>query len=358
MVKGTRIAKLARLVVALGAVVFVAGVLASGDAAANEMTVTKFCSPPAAPGGPIHFWGEICNPGGGFYPRATVYDDKTQSLLVDVYEDLAGGTCIPFQGDYYPTTLDGCDTNTVTATGYLYDGSILIQVTASATCCAPQIEAICRTPGFWGTHAGTEKPNSQNITQAVINAAGGSLSVCGETINNTNLNVLDSGLEAMCVSIKGAIQLQLARQLTAASLNCVMTDGNADCTGMALQGLFSSCNAACVANTDPTLMDDCRKKLDCWNNGGIPLDSGMCQLGTCEGGAAPCEKNEDCGLNPETGAQIMCVPTPGNCHDRPLVNEDLGLNFDPPGAAGSSDACNSAIKNSCNIFSTSCGVKK
>ena len=31
-------------------------------------------------------------------------------------------------------------------------------------------QEICRTAGFWGTHAGTEKPGSTNITEAVMEA--------------------------------------------------------------------------------------------------------------------------------------------------------------------------------------------
>jgi hypothetical protein len=38
-----------------------------------------------------------------------------------------------------------------------------------------------------------------------------------------------------------------------------------------------------------------------------------------------------------------------NCHTRLLVNEDLGLDFDPPGPAGSSDACNNANASICAV---------
>jgi hypothetical protein len=81
--------------------------------------------------------------------------------------------------------------------------------TATVDCVS---EAICRTPGFWGTHAGTEKKGSQDITQAVITACGGSLEICGECINDTvPINNAASAVEAMCVNVKGAKRLQLAR---------------------------------------------------------------------------------------------------------------------------------------------------
>ena len=77
---------------------------------------------------------------------------------------------------------------------------------------------ICRTPGFWATHAGTEKgARSQNITLAVIQSTPTqSLNICGECIKNTVLNDAASAEEAMCVSPRGDQILQLARQLTAA----------------------------------------------------------------------------------------------------------------------------------------------
>jgi cysteine-rich repeat protein len=40
--------------------------------------------------------------------------------------------------------------------------------------CTPSPSSgICRTPGFWGTHAGVEKTRSVNITEAVIDCANG-----------------------------------------------------------------------------------------------------------------------------------------------------------------------------------------
>lgn len=212
----------------------------------------------------------------------------------------------------------------------------------------PGVE-ICRTPGFWGTHAGTEKKNSTNITQAVLDAANGIVSVCGETVDTTALDTAGSALEGMCVAPRGDIRLQLARQLTAAALNCVMTNGEGDCADVSIEETFQACDLACANGWDDEF-GACIDAIDCFNNGGIMLDSGMCQIGTCGGdGITACDGDERCGYD-DAGEKIACVPLEGNCHDRALVNEELGLDFDPPGAAGSSKSCNTANRNGCTLF--------
>ncbi len=157
------------------------------------------------------------------------------------------------------------------------------------------VEAICRTPGFWGTHGGSEK-DGPNVTQAVIDHAG-CLEVCGEIITNTAKDDAESALEAICVKVKGQQTLQLARQLTSMALNCVISGFGANCAGnQALGELFSECNAACISGD----VGDCIGEVDCFNNGGTFVE------GTCVPGG------ED------------------NCHDpaavqrghRPLLRED------------------------------------
>ena len=109
-----------------------------------------------------------------------------------------------------------------------------------------------------------EKSRSQNITQAVIDAAlGGSLSICGQTIDNTSVGNMMSALEAMCVSPRGEQRLQLARQLTAAALNCVISGAGADCAGLP-EVPFSACNTACALDGD---IGTCIEDLDDFNNG-------------------------------------------------------------------------------------------
>jgi hypothetical protein len=207
--------------------------------------------------------------------------------------------------------------------------------------------SICRTPGFWGTHAGVESVNKQkgtNITQAVIAAAGGSLTVCGETITSTKVADDESALEAICVSPSGAIRLQLVRQLTAAALNCVMSGGDADCSSTPLYtSIFAECNALCTqSGASTTSITSCIGRIDCLNNGGKVLANGFCQIGTCRDGS-PCNK-EGC------DDDSTCTPDASNCHSQLLVNEDLDLDFDPPGPAGSSKSCNNANKNTCAVI--------
>jgi len=202
---------------------------------------------------------------------------------------------------------------------------------------------LCRTPGFWATHAGTEKTNSVNITEAVIDCADGNcadhtandfLSICGEKIDSpdshpadgtTDVNDAASSTEAMCVPVRGSSILQLVRQLTAAALNCLISGGGPDCAGTPLYtGAFADCNTKCASGTatQPEITA-CISQLDCLNNGNSFLN------GLCSPGA------------------------PGNCHERILVNETLGLDFDPPGAAGSSNACQAASSTLCTVMGPS-----
>jgi hypothetical protein len=139
----------------------------------------------------------------------------------------------------------------------------------------PGCEEICRTPGFWGTHADEDpdKQCSQNITQAVIDAAG-SLRVCGETISTTNVDDAASAIEAICVKVRGDSRRQLARQLTAAALNCVVTGVAAnDRPQRRLLGA-SIAGSSRTATTDRAWpvghrsVGDCIAAIDCFNNGG------------------------------------------------------------------------------------------
>ena len=182
---------------------------------------------------------------------------------------------------------------------------------------------ICRTPGFWGTHGGIEKANSTNITQAVLNECPG-LTICGALINTTDLTC-HSAVEAICVSPKGDSTLQLARQLTAAALNCIVSKSTACtgggqtcgagqdvCSGVAdVDAFFSACNDACALGNTTVGSLNCIEALDCFNNGGI-IDAN----GECSGSSG--------------------------CHDRELVNGCF--NFNPPGPAGSPKECNDARK--------------
>jgi hypothetical protein len=177
---------------------------------------------------------------------------------------------------------------------------------ASADCEVIDNEEICRTPGFWGSHAGTEHPRATDLTQLVIDAAGGSLDICGQTITNTDVGNMMSALEAMCVKVQGVQRRQLARQLTAAALNCVISGGGADCSDTSVEALFAEANAACAANSGN--LSQYIDGIDAFNNG-------------------------------------------EECHDRDLSESDVFDGVSPlPGPAGSSRACNAAAKNNVFIF--------
>ena len=153
-------------------------------------------------------------------------------------------------------------------------------------------QEICRTPGFWGTHAGEEKTGSTNISEEVIRAwlstlnnmdqttqtepqkcefkvdgtvscefeppgPAGSPKACRDAKKNDDTlfnafpsvgagieicgRIVEVGppesdqpppvVEAICVSPSGDSTLQLGRQLTAAALNCILSGGGDDCTG-------------------------------------------------------------------------------------------------------------------------------
>ncbi|MHC4934489.1 MAG: SdrD B-like domain-containing protein [Planctomycetota bacterium] len=193
----------------------------------------------------------------------------------------------------------------------------------------PPEEAICRTPGFWGARAG-DRRDCQNITQAVIDANGGSISVCGETITDTSTGGvlpgdLSSALEAVCVRVQGVPERQLYRQLTAAALNCVVS-GDPSCALIPLQGVtWADCNMACSGMGDPADIQSCISQIDCWNNGGTygPLgcDESQEDINSCHTRSI-CE-------SPNAALQGLC----------------------PLRCASSPDACREARGNSCTIDS-------
>jgi hypothetical protein len=326
-----------------------------------NISVTKNCTPQMQEvGGAIKLYGTVCNTGDVPLSNVTVTDGpviltctgKTQPFALNA------GECVDCE------TLVNCEEggplpeDTFTATGVSPSGATVSDAATlpAGTCeCESQNNEICRTPGFWGTHAGTEKNRSQNITQQVIDKVKG-LTVCGQTIDDTAVGSCDSAVEAICVSVKGEGQRQLVRQLTAAALNCVMSSGNADCSGVSIDQLFADCNKVCqgipVAGLD---MDKCKESIDCFNNGGQYKD-GFCQTGTCSDSGKPCSEDKPCMSNLFMAwlNGVSCVPLKGNCHERELCNEDVGLCFEPPGPAGSSGACNQARKNSLYVAEGNC----
>jgi hypothetical protein len=196
-------------------------------------------------------------------------------------------------------------------------------------------EGICRTPGFWGARGGTEKTSSENTTLNVLANFGGSLVICGQPITNTDECSPESALEAICVSPKGDSSLQLARQLTAAALNCAVTqvtdaegacvpaavDGANPCDGQGtIEDLFQACNAACPGSLTGGNTIPCNALIDCFNNGfAVEFDEATNEF-SC-GDLTTCHENDS------------------GCFDQT-----------PPNAAGSSRECNDSRKNCVTIF--------
>jgi hypothetical protein len=177
---------------------------------------------------------------------------------------------------------------------------------ATADCEVLVVDEICRTPGFWGTHAGVEKRKSTNLTQMVIDATPDQeLVICGEVVDNTFVPDNQSATEAICVSPSGEQRLQLARHLTAAALNCVISGGGADCTGVSIGDDWATANGVCINGGDYSYWGGI---IDDWNNSEV-------------------------------------------CHSRDLSDSDVFDGFAKlPGPAGSSRDCNKANKNDVTIF--------
>lgn len=203
-----------------------------------------------------------------------------------------------------------------------------LPVTVSCPC---ELDEICRTPGYWGTHGGV-------ITRLGLLP----LTVCGKPISQVlPINAATSSLEAICVSPQGDKTLQLARQLTAAALNCAMF-GAAGCGGSSIESLFSACNATCVGDPLATLtVQQCIDQVDCWNNGG-QWNGMSCTMGTCSTNGEPCAADDECGDG-------TCLPFPDSCHERDIPGGDQ--------SADTSNECNDARKNTCTIFSCTSGKR-
>jgi hypothetical protein len=190
-----------------------------------------------------------------------------------------------------------------------------------------------------------------NVTQAVIDAAGGSIRICGLDLAGTACGANDSVLEALCSKLSGDQRVRLATQLAAVALNCTATNGNPDCSGVSIAPVFQACNAFCIEGT-PEEQGACVTQLGCWNDGGLyDATTDMCATGTCSDNGQPCA---DDALGLCDSRKADCVPSPGNCHDAPLVNSSLGLSFQKPGACGSKSACDAAKSGDCTIFSAAC----
>jgi hypothetical protein len=203
------------------------------------------------------------------------------------------------------------------------------------------VTEICRNAVFWGTHGGTETGGSTNITLALLdayNAANGpDLVICGQTISDTAAGSVNSALEALCIDKKADGRLQLARELTATALNCIISRAAGDpvapacdvtagltgdvCAGVSIEQIFDACNGACPTETTAEILVDgtpteipCIGALECFNDGGD--------------------------FDPASGE---CEESPDSCLDQTLVNGCF--DFEPPGPPGSPRQCNDSRRN-------------
>jgi hypothetical protein len=199
------------------------------------------------------------------------------------------------------------------------DGQTVNDADPAYLVCEVTVAEICRTIGFWGTHGGSEN-DGPNVTQMVLDAAGGPLNVCGATIDNTAVGDTSSALEAICASPSGGDQrVQLTRQLTGMALNCVLSGGGTDCSGTSVATLFGAANEACA--NDVGNLGDYIGPVDCFNNGGEYIDG-------------------ECVIDEED-----------NCHDRPITDSDLFEEGFNTGPASSAEACRDARKNDVLVLS-------
>lgn len=137
------------------------------------------------------------------------------------------------------------------------DGLKIVEAQADDTC-QPEGEWT-RTPGFWCTH-----PNVIN------NECSLPIEVCGQSLGTTDAGTQDSTSEALGIAIEGDIELQLARQCTAAALN-------AACGGAAFVEYDFCCGgASCVKGGEIPMLpsgQSCIDALDLFNNSGDDQDT-------------------------------------------------------------------------------------
>jgi len=279
--------------------------------------LSKDCAPDTTVTVPDPISWEICVENTGTLDISCDVSDPTAGISATVVV-AAGATDCSLTATRPTTSADvPTVTNTATAvcTAVGWDNAVPTEpATDTCTVDEPRNE-ICRTPGFWGTHAGVEKAGrSTNLTQEVIDYAGGSLGeICGVVIDNTSVHDYDSpaipagdgngsATEGICVPPKGYQPRQLMRQLIAASLNCVVSGSTPDCMGISIYQDFTDASADC-ANGE---VGDWIDIIDAFNNG---YDS--------------------------------------DCHERNLTESPVFENatYKVPGPAGSSNACKAATQN-------------
>jgi DNA-binding beta-propeller fold protein YncE len=192
--------------------------------------------------------------------------------------------------EYCTGTDAACPTDLASADGTLCtdtDGEDCTLAACADGQCAQVYETcleVCRPSPFWAWHAGTEKQGT-DITFAVMRSAvHAQLVVCGETLDDTDKNSASSAVEALCLPTpkEGEIsQLQLAKQLTAAKLNCLANGEEPECLS-----LISACDTICqTPGASVASLAACIQDLELLNEG-LSLYAPECEQGVLLGGTS------------------------------------------------------------------------
>ncbi|HEY2772458.1 MAG TPA: hypothetical protein VGK20_00265 [Candidatus Binatia bacterium] len=227
---------------------------------------------------------------------------------------------------------------------------------ALVAACVPAAQAqvtICRGPGFYQNHGGSEK-DGENVVQDILSAVDG-INVCGHHITETTfLGGLDSALEGLCVRTQGVDQRQLYRELITADLNCQVSEGGScdEISGRFIDINYSDCDALCSGETvDGLTQDTCIAALACFNEGGRYIE-GTCYSGTCnDDGVTLCNDTLVCANNAD------CVQFDDSCAGNQFCSQDLQSNAQicpKHGPASSPMECRVARKDGCTIDDIAC----
>jgi hypothetical protein len=127
--------------------------------------------------------------------------------------------------------------------------------------CLPDGRCSKRKPGGFTRTLGFYKQNPAVVEWILEQAE--SISACGLTFTNVELDSASSVLEALCTSTRGNQRAQLLRQLVAARLT--------QAAGGATYGAFGSCESFCANGGSIYDLGGCINSLDAFNNSGDNL---------------------------------------------------------------------------------------
>jgi hypothetical protein len=153
-------------------------------------------------------------------------------------------------GSSTSTTTPGSSSTSTTTPGASTTTSTPASSSTSTTMPAA---GFTRTVGFYKTHPA--------VTASIL--ADGALTVCGQLVIDVDIGHAHSALEIMCVTPRGDVRLQLARQLMAAALTRAAGGAPVD---------LGPCDAVCTnaAATDTDLAS-CVDTIDRYNQSGDAL---------------------------------------------------------------------------------------